>query len=320
MTEEQLGKVFQPFSQADSSTTRKYGGTGLGLHICKKLLDMMGGSIIVTSEIDKGSTFTITIPTIKAENFNWIDTQQSIPQKTSTTNSETPKVEGWVLLAEDITANQQLISLYLRKMGVNIKIANNGQEAVEEALAASYDLILMDMQMPVMDGGQATQKLRNQGYNKPIIALTANVMKKEIDQYMQIGCNGYLAKPIQQDEFNKTLAAYLTPRQHHDNDTSPLISDVLTDAPDMAELVQAFVKKLPDYLGKLINALENRNYKELTTIAHTLKGLGGGFGYPQVSSLACKMESEVTHSNDRAIETLLNEIKLLVKRIEAGVE
>ncbi len=209
MTEEQISRLFQPFVQADSSTTRKYGGTGLGLTICKRLTSILGGELCVKSEYRTGTTFTVTIKIGTISDVEFMDdaafereTSQTIINATAATDLE---MDYNILLAEDGIDNQKLISFLLNKSGAKVTLAENGKIAVKLALeatkkAAPFDVILMDMQMPELDGYAATAQLRSNGYNNPIIALTAHTMSGAREECLSAGCNNYATKPINRSQ------------------------------------------------------------------------------------------------------------------------
>lgn len=206
MSDEQRNRLFRPFTQADYSTTRKFGGTGLGLTISKRLVEMLGGQIEVTSVPGLGSSFSFTIPTGSLENVRLLES----PSESEVVNvgaserldvSAGASLTARVLLAEDGVDNRRLISHHLKKAGVEVTTAENGKlayEAVSEAAdtGAAFDLIFMDMQMPVMDGYQATSRLREDGYRGPIVALTAHAMSGDREKCLTAGCDEYLTKPI----------------------------------------------------------------------------------------------------------------------------
>lgn len=206
MSEETVGKLFDRFSQADSSTTRRYGGSGLGLAISKRLAVMLGGNIVVQSELGRGSRFTVTVETGSLEGVRLLDE----PLATTTTDRLQRKpgriANGErVLLAEDSIDNQRIISLILSNAGFQMTVAENGLIAYEKALAAlhegkPYDMILMDMQMPVMEGHEATQRLRAAGYTRPIVALTAHATVDDRRKCLEAGCDFYVTKPINRAE------------------------------------------------------------------------------------------------------------------------
>ncbi|MFW6114196.1 MAG: PAS domain-containing protein [bacterium] len=218
MTQAQLRKLFRPFTQADSSTTRRYGGTGLGLTISKRLANALGGDISVTSTPGKGSTFSVTVATGPLQGVALIEDAKAaslhtVP-KTHTTPAKDASLDCRILLAEDGPDNQRLISFILERAGAEVTLAENGRVAHEKALAAReagtpFDLILMDMQMPVMDGYTATRKLREADYAGPILALTAHAMEGDDAKCRAAGCDDYLTKPIDHPKLIHTIASHV---------------------------------------------------------------------------------------------------------------
>lgn len=209
---ERLDQIFEPFVQSDESTSRKYGGTGLGLTITRRLAELMGGSLTAQSEVGRGSVFTLRLPARTPPNATATfgeDSFQEEPPKAQPAAPERIRFWGRVLVAEDAVASQILIRKLLEKYGLEVTVADNGRRVVEEALNGSYDLILMDMQMPEMSGYEATRFLRQQGCVVPIVALTASALKSDESKCLQAGCDGYLTKPIQRAELVKTLQKHL---------------------------------------------------------------------------------------------------------------
>ena len=214
MSEEQIGKIFQPFEQADRSTSRRFGGTGLGLTLSCKMAKALGGSISVDSEPDRGSSFKLMIDAGKVDRSQYIYNSEKLSLNEETIELApliTTFLSGKVLIAEDYEVNRQLLEIYMTELNLDVSFAENGKIAVENALAENFDLILMDIQMPIMDGIKAVKILREQGYSKPIVALTANVMKEDKEKCLAAGCNDYLAKPIDRVAFVEVLAKYLKP-------------------------------------------------------------------------------------------------------------
>ena len=221
MTKEQVGKLFKAFAQADSSTTRKFGGTGLGLTISKRLAEMLGGDITVESTPGKGSTFRLTISTGILKNTEMLeDPEQAtfvLPERRTPEPTGKVSLNCHILLAEDNPTNQTIIVRMLEKVGAQVTSVANGELAVDAALAAEnssepFHLILMDMQMPVMDGYEATRMLRKKWYMKPIIALTAHAMASDEQRCLDAqnkGCDDYATKPINREKLICTIRNHL---------------------------------------------------------------------------------------------------------------
>ncbi len=204
MSADVLSRLFKPFEQADSSISRRFGGSGLGLHISWNLAQLMGGTIEVSSEEGRGSRFVLKLP-YEESDLPVRDEQSGQSDK----GIETVAFTGEVLVVEDTPELRLLESRILESMGLRVVLADNGREAVELALEQQFDLILMDMQMPVMDGLEATRLLRQQGNRTPIIALTANVMQQHRDAFFAAGCDGFLGKPMNRGEVVRALKVYL---------------------------------------------------------------------------------------------------------------
>jgi len=216
MSAHEMQQLFQPFSQADVSTTPRFGGTGLGLAISQRLAMMLGGDISVSSVAGAGSTFTITIAVedLDQDVRPFDNDGDASHEKSSPTNAKVATLSGRILLAEDGPDNQRLIAFLLRKAGCTVAVADNGQKAVESILAAEktaepFDVVLMDIQMPIMDGYEATAYLRQNGYTKPVIALTAHAMQEDRERCLGAGCDGYASKPIDPRKLIASVAEWL---------------------------------------------------------------------------------------------------------------
>lgn len=216
ITQEQTETLFQPFSQADSSTTRKYGGTGLGLVLTRHICRQMGGDFILKkSSLGVGSTFVATVIAKSAQNTRMLG-KSDLGVVNDKAKAATVNLAGMrVLLADDSSDNRALFNIMLGKLGAVVDLAEDGRAAVELAKNASYDVVLMDVQMPYMDGHEATKYLRKNGYQKPIIALTAHAMKEERERASASGFTDFLSKPLQFDTLANTLRFYFEQRSHH---------------------------------------------------------------------------------------------------------
>ncbi|WP_299469317.1 ATP-binding protein [uncultured Gimesia sp.] len=220
MTSKQMKSLYQPFVQADTSTTRKFGGTGLGLAISRRLAEMLGGDLVCESVPKEGTTFTLTVKIGDSETIRFHEDPMAALKAIQVSRPRgdghfEQKMKGVcsVLLAEDGVDNQRLISTLLKKEGARVMLAENGDIAVRRALDAQkkgkpFDVILMDMSMPILDGYGATRELREQGYNLPIVALTAHAMSGDRDKCIEAGCNDYTTKPVNREQLREIVRTY----------------------------------------------------------------------------------------------------------------
>ena len=312
-------KLFQSFSQADGSTTRKYGGTGLGLSISKQLVELMNGKIWIESKPDVGSNFIFEIE-LKIGDVSKVKNRYAIDLNIQ--NVEDSKI----LLVEDNILNQEIVIGLLENSAIHIDIASNGKEALEMFSKNSYKLILMDLQMPIMGGLEASKIIRETDPTIPIIALSANIMKENIEETKRVGINEYLSKPIEVEKFYEILIKYLpqktnlyiTPKKEDQDTFIPTFIHIDTKV-GLAHMGQN--KKL--YLKILKNFYKNYkdlNFKELNDdelqrVLHTIKGLSSNIGATQLSTLAQQLEENFSDLLFQEfylhLHTLLNELQYL---------
>ncbi len=324
ISEGDLARLFTPFQQADDSLTRRHGGTGLGLTISKKLAAILGGTISVKSELGKGSTFIATVATGPLEDVPMLSGDEALVVQRDE-NGREPAVpreasaqDCRVLLAEDGPDNRRLITHMLERAGAVVAQAEDGGIAVAKALAARdegrpFHVILMDMQMPNVDGYEATTALREQAYTGPIIALTAHAMSRDRDRCLSAGCDAYVTKPVDRKALIR-LVAQFAPKHDalgsspDDSSAEPIVSD-MADDPDIAEILDAFIDELPHRVAKLKQALAQADLASLRAMAHQLKGSGGGYGFTVISQAAARLESSIKAQAD------LDEVRMQVEQL-----
>ncbi len=320
--------IFSPFTQGDSSVTRRFGGTGLGLSISKHIAVGLGGGITVTSESGRGSTFSATIATGSLEGIRLL--QQPASDILSTEHSgpipACGRLNGQkILVVDDGDTNRKLIRLVLSRAGAEVVTADNGLQAVEAAREHDFAMILMDMQMPVMDGYTATGRLRDDGYERPIIALTAHAMRGDAERCLAAGCSDYLTKPINPEKLLEKICAILmgcssiqqeANRARRQSELqAPLVSELPTDDPEFAEIVREFIDRAEEQLAAMHTAQADDNTTELAELSHWLKGAGGTAGFPSLTETARHLESAISRGYKTDIEVLLNELDDQIGRI-----
>ena len=342
---DKLDKIFEPFVQADSSVTRRFGGTGLGLAISRRLAAALGGELTVQSEPGKGSIFTATIDPGPLEGVEILESPRADAVNVNASGKVPPMPQqkislapARILLVEDGSTNRKLISLVLRRAGAEVMTTDNGQTGVEIAVKNTFDLILMDMQMPILDGYSATQKLRKLGCTLPIIALTAHAMAGDEQKCLRAGCSGYLSKPVDSDRLIQTVAEHLKlaaaaahPSQpSHPSPTagnlpagqkppeperSPLVSTLPTDDPDFREIAEEFVQRAHQQWDAMQRAWADRNLEEMAGLAHWLKGAGGTAGFDAFTEPASTPGTRTEGAKRDEIPAALDAIAGLVERI-----
>jgi len=340
MTPEQQAKLFTAFSQADSSTTRRYGGTGLGLAISRQLVENMGGTIRVTSEPGKGSTFSFTArfgchcadgAPLSPALENWSHGTFAPPAPAA------DSLDGvLILLVEDNTINQEVAREIFEGWGVRVDVAVNGAEAVERIFApgSSYDAVFMDVQMPVMDGLEATRRIRaDRAFDSlPIIAMTASAMTSDRDLCLQAGMNDQVTKPIDVPELFATLRRWtgagtpasaetpvLLPAQPG-RDNLPGIDlqsavERLGSALLLRKLLSSFRKENLQTMQNLRDAMASGDDRLAQRIVHTVKGVGGNLGAMDLGSASLALEAAIKGNDADLLQSSLARFELELCRV-----
>ena len=308
MSVQQQSEIFEPFKQADSSVNRIYGGTGLGLSISQRLAAGLNGHIEVDSTLGKGATFTLNILMTPVENTEFVRSASEIWQATSTRVVKAeilPNFTGQkVLLADDHPANRELISLLLNRMKLDVIQVEDGKQALEAINRQPFDLVLLDIHMPNMSGPEALKRLRQSGNNTPVVALTANNMKHEIEHYKRIGFSDHVAKPISRNTFISVLKQFLDDAGQVD---SPISSD------DMQSLIEDYRTDLVEQVSKLEQALEASDLETIGHICHRIRGSASAFGYQLLGNRYADIEHSAMQDDEIAVSYELPKLLSLTK-------
>ena len=318
MSPKQLARLFAPFAQADVSTARRFGGSGLGLTISKSLAKLLGGDITVASVAGQGSIFTVQINAGCAQDAEMFTELQSIGKIAPREAGCSPRISGRILLAEDGVDNQRLIAHHLRRAGATVAIARNGRIAVEMLERESFDLLFMDLQMPELGGQAALIELRKNGQTLPVVALTAQAMAEDRERCLRAGFDGYLSKPIDKARLIETARQFLAPA---DDATShladePMRSELAND-PELADVLQDFVDALPEKINRLFELLSSQQMNELRQFVHQLKGAAGGYGFPPITARAAELEAKLALPTPtfEEIADKAAELAVLIRRV-----
>jgi PAS domain S-box-containing protein len=331
---DKIGSLFEAFAQADSSITRKYGGTGLGLVISRKLARVLGGDVTVESELDKGSVFTLTFDTGPLEGVKMLApnaVHEDLGESAVAAAGRWSIPSARVLTVDDGVENRELVSLVLSQQGLWVEEAEDGRVAVEMALKGGFDLILMDMQMPAMDGYAATRAIRAAGVKVPIIALTANAMRGFEADMKQAGCDLFLTKPIDIDALVGAVASLLggreidasgspTPAQAAAAEAAPAITSRLAGDKRLVPIVHKFLRKLHERLAEVRELQARNDYREIANFAHWLRGSAGSMGYDAFTTPAAELEAAAKDAQDEQVALLLSDVREMARRVVAPDE
>ncbi|MDP5132117.1 MAG: ATP-binding protein [Paraglaciecola sp.] len=304
-----LDKLFEPFTQADVSINRRLGGTGLGLSISKRLALGLGGDIQVKSAPRKGSSFTLSFTLRETLNTIWISSVGEIclakPEGKSAPDN-LPDFNGTrVLLADDHANNRELITIMLKRMNISVVDVENGEQVLEALFYQKFDLILLDIHMPKMDGLVALQKIKALGNITPVVALTANSMNHEVQYYLRLGFNDHLAKPISRTQFIDVLSRYLS----ISNSVQPLIN-----RNDMLALTRDYQNDLRIQLSKFEAARKTKDIKKIQLLAHRISGSASSFGFDLLGKEYAELEYSATQEDELAVTRELPRIMRLTRQ------
>ena len=331
ISESQLKNIFDPFAQADTSVTRRFGGTGLGLTISKNFAELLSGDISVESKKGEGSTFTFTTATGDISGIPFVQPQDlEASENDMAIDSMVWKFEGQrVLVVDDGKENRDLVRLLLEEVNLEVETAVNGQIGFDKAIQNPFDLIFMDMQMPVMDGYTATRLLRSNHVTTPIYALTAHAMKGIEKNCHEAGCTGYLTKPIEIDKLLATAGRELNGQRiksdkmvqlnfttNQNSAGRGIVSSLPRGIPEFEAIIESFSIRLAEKIEELDVAVENGNFKQIQQMAHWLKGSGGTVGFNQFTEPAKRLEQYSKQHDTNEIMLTLDEIRELCSRIQ----
>ncbi len=336
---DKLDSIFDPFVQADGSVTRKFGGTGLGLAISRRLANAMGGNLRVKSVLGRGSNFTVTVDPGNIDEVKMLTSPSEAfsrtPRRGNTATGSLQRLAGMkVLVADDGDTNRRLIATVLKLAGATSTAVEDGQQAVD-AIAANgqeaFDAILMDMQMPILDGYQATRKLRSQGITIPIVALTAHALAGSDEVCYQAGCSAYLTKPIDPEGLVEFLVAKIAIRTREEapaparlpaaptpvtsSDDDPIVSTLPMDDAEFRDIVKEFMGTLDGRMELMRQLLAKGEFRDLSLQSHWLKGAGGTVGLNVFTQSASRLEVAAKSRDSVACANGIDEIEGFARRV-----
>ncbi|MBT8445780.1 MAG: response regulator, partial [Gammaproteobacteria bacterium] len=355
MAADKVEAVFDPFVQADSSVTRRFGGTGLGLAICRKYARALGGDAVATSRPGQGSTFTATVATGPLGGVRMLAPDELLADGEAGAADDSSYWEfppARILVVDDGPENRELLELVLSEMNLTVVTAENGKQGSDLALAGEFDVILMDVQMPVMDGFTAARRMRDAGLTLPIVALTAHAMKGFDLECRAAGYSEFLTKPVEFEVLFQLLAQLLGGRQVEQPvspavaaaasvpaiqdaagpadtssvpgkgsradvpaDDTPIVSRLI-GKPRLWPAIGRFVERLGEQLDAMESAWEQADWQELGALAHWLKGAGGTVGFDAFTEPAKQLEESAKRADQLASGEVLQELRHLAGRIE----
>ena len=304
MSKQQIERVFEPFTQGDSTTTRRFGGSGLGLAISRHLSRLLGGELELRSELGRGSTFRLRLQTLDVPGSE-VESESAPPiEKGQSGRFEVPIVLRGkrILVAEDSADIREYLRKVLDEAGMDVTAVGDGKQLLDAALharsaGAGHDLYLIDMQMPLVDGYEATRRLRQAGVKTPIVAITAHTLESDRQECLGAGCDDYIKKPVRRDVLIQRVATHLgvvmtQPASLPVTESPPIAGDLLDD-PIVADLLPVFLGELQRHVVSLRVATAAQDANGVRQVLHNVKGAAATFGFPQLGELAAAANAEM---------------------------
>ena len=316
---DKLDSIFEAFVQADPSTARNYGGTGLGLAISKHLVQLMNGRIWAENNPHAGTTFHFTAKFAEASSPEFAAPERrDVHAATAAPTVSTSALR--ILVVDDSEENRFLVTEYLKQLDCHLEYAENGRAAVEKFCAGAFDLVLMDLQMPVMDGYEAARRIRGWEEEQkrrltPLIALTASALETELQRALDSGCTACLRKPVRLISLLDAVKKYAArPRPH----AAPELEEILLRADPRLRAV------IPEYLGKrwedtrkMHAALERSDYDAIRDFGHKMSGTGGGYGFPRITEIGLAIEAAAQAKKGGVIRSQIEELSRYLENLGA---